>query len=176
LFAKSEDDLLPAAVALFRTLRQLEDRPDSDLTSAYSSFGLDLGANVLKTVTSATGSSELTPENQAMIGNLIADMPDGDLLFVVGYASRTGNPESNETLSSDRATAVAEYYSGMKRPGQMVQGTPSSNILEIRQHERAELFDGQPVAGWARKSYPSPADEWQTCFSRTVKGLIEFYG
>ncbi len=121
LFAKSEDDLLPAAVALFRTLRKLEDRPDSDLTTAYSSFGLDLGANVLKTVTFATGSSELTPENQEMIRNLIADMPDGDLLFVVGYASRTGNAESNQTLSSDRATAVAEFYSGSKRPGQLVQ-------------------------------------------------------
>lgn len=121
LFAKNENELLPAAVELFRVLRKLEDKPDSDLTTAYNGFGLDLGANVLQTVTFATGSSELTPANQELIRGLLADLPDGDLLFVVGYASRTGNPESNQTLSSDRATAVAEYYAGSKRPGQLVQ-------------------------------------------------------
>ena len=52
---------------------------------------------------------------------MVADIPDGDLILVVGYASRTGNPESNQLLSSDRATAVAEYFSGVKRPGQLVQ-------------------------------------------------------
>ena len=121
LFARSEDELLPAAVALVRTLRKLEDRPDSDLTTAYSKFGLELGANVLQTTTFATGSFALTPENQEMIRNLGNDVPDGDLLLVVGYSSRTGNPEKNQTLSSDRATAVAEHYSHTKRPGQLVQ-------------------------------------------------------
>jgi hypothetical protein len=55
-------------------------------------------------------------------------------------------------------------------------GTLSSNILKISQHEGAELFDGPPVAGRAREAYPQPADELQTHFSRTIKGLTEFYG
>ncbi len=121
LFARNEDELLPAAVELVRTLRKLEDKPDSDLTSAYSRIGMELGADVMQTVTFATGSYDLTTENQEIIRGLIEKMPDGDLLLVVGYASRTGNPEKNQTLSSDRATAVASFYSESKRPDQLVQ-------------------------------------------------------
>jgi len=121
LFANSENELLPAAVELFRNLRQLENRPDSDLTSAYSSLGVKLGANVLQTLTFASGSSSLTPEDEARIRNLVADIPDGDLVLVIGYASETGNVDNNRTLSSDRATAVAQLYTSAKRPGQFVQ-------------------------------------------------------
>lgn len=121
LFASSESELLPAAVKLFRSLRELEDRPDSDLTTAYSQFGTDLGANVLHTLKFATGSSELSPEDLDVIGQIVNDVPDGDLVLCVGYASETGNVYKNQTLSSDRATAAAECFSGMKRPGQLVQ-------------------------------------------------------
>jgi outer membrane protein OmpA-like peptidoglycan-associated protein len=121
LFARSENELLPAAVSLFRALRELEGHPDSDLTSAYSRLGVELGANVLQTLTFATGSSALNPSDEQMIHNLANELPDGDLLLVIGYASETGNVDSNQKLSSDRATAVAESYSAVKRPGQLVQ-------------------------------------------------------
>lgn len=121
LFAKSEDELLPAAVELFRSLRKLEKRPDSDLTTAYSNFGVSLGANVLQTLNFATGSSKLTPEDEEKIRSLVADIPDGDLVLCIGYASETGNVYSNQTLSSDRATAAAEWFSSVKRPAQSVQ-------------------------------------------------------
>lgn len=121
LFASSESELLPAAVALFRSLRELEGRSDSDITTSYSSLGVELGANVLHTLNFATGSSTLSPTDEEVIGKLGNDLPDGDLLFVVGYASETGNVDSNQRLSSDRATAAATFYSGVKRPGQLVQ-------------------------------------------------------
>jgi outer membrane protein OmpA-like peptidoglycan-associated protein len=121
LFASSENELLPAAVSLFRALRALEGRPDSDLTSAYSGLGVELGANVLHTLNFATGSSELTADVQDLIRGLTDEIPDGDLLLVIGYASETGNVEKNQTLSSERATAVAQAYSAIKRPGQLVQ-------------------------------------------------------
>jgi flagellar motor protein MotB len=121
LFARSENELLPAAVELFRQLRVLEGKSDSDISAAYSSFGVDLGANVLSKFTFATGSSALTPADQELIGNVLSEIPDGDLLLVIGYASETGNLDGNQKLSSDRATAVAEYYAGLKRPGQLVQ-------------------------------------------------------
>ncbi|MEX1048840.1 MAG: OmpA family protein [Akkermansiaceae bacterium] len=121
LFARSENELLPAAVALFRALRELEGHSDSDMTSAYSRLGVDLGANVLNTLTFATGSAELNPSDEQMIRSLADELPDGDLLLVIGYASETGNVENNQKLSSDRATAVAESYSAVKRPGQLVQ-------------------------------------------------------
>lgn len=121
LFASSENELLPAAVELFRNLRELEGRPDSELTTSYSSIGVKLGANVLKTLPFVTGSSNLSPEDSEAVKNMAAELPDGDLLLVIGYASETGNVDNNRKLSSDRATAVAALYSTVKRPAQLVQ-------------------------------------------------------
>lgn len=121
LFASSENELLPAAVELFRNLRQLEGKADSEISTAYSSLGVSLGANVLHTLNFATGSSALIPADEEKIRSLVSELPDGDLLFVVGYASETGNVDTNRTLSSDRATAAAQLFSSVKRPGQLVQ-------------------------------------------------------
>ncbi len=121
IFAKSENELLPAAVELFRTLRNLEGTKDSDNMTAYSEIGVKLGARVLRTLDFPTGSSELTPDDIQAIPGLVDQVEEGDLIFVVGYASTTGNPESNRVLSSDRATAAAQAVSTVKRPGQLVQ-------------------------------------------------------
>lgn len=122
LFAKSENELLPAAVELFRRLRTLEGLKDSDINIEYSKLGVDLGANVLHTLEYATGSSELSPEDMAQLDLIISEeVPDGDLTLIVGYASTTGDAMKNEKLSSERATAAAEYFAGRKRMGQKVQ-------------------------------------------------------
>ncbi len=122
LFASSETELLPTAVELFRRLRKLEGMKDSDLTTEYSKLGVELGANVLLTLNYATGSSELKAEDIAQLENIVAnEAPDGDLILIIGYASKTGDSVANQRLSSDRATKAAEYYSGRKRPGQIVQ-------------------------------------------------------
>lgn len=121
LFASSESELLPAAVELFRSLRLLEGKPDSEISTAYSSLGASLGANVLHTLSFATGSSALNPPDEELIRNLVSEVPDGDLVLAIGYASETGNEDSNRTLSSDRATAAAQLYSSIKRPTQLVQ-------------------------------------------------------
>jgi outer membrane protein OmpA-like peptidoglycan-associated protein len=121
LFARSENELLPAAVELFRSLRLLEGKPDSEIATAYSSLGVSLGANVLKTLNFATGSSTLTPADDQAVREMIADIPDGDLVLAIGYASETGNVDSNRTLSSDRATAAAQLITDLKRPEQLTQ-------------------------------------------------------
>jgi len=122
LFAESVDELLPAAVELFRRLRKLEGMNDSDLTTEYSKLGVDLGANVLHALDFATGSSELTEEDMRRLDLIIAEeVPDGDLALIIGYASETGNVDANQQLSSDRATNAAEYFAARKRPGQKVQ-------------------------------------------------------
>ena len=121
LFASSENELLPAAVELFRSLRQLENQPDSEISSAYSSLAVKLGANVLKTLNFATGSSTLVTADDEALRNLVAEIPDGDLILAIGYASETGNVDSNRTLSSDRATAAAQLISSVKRPEQLTQ-------------------------------------------------------
>lgn len=121
LFANSEAELLPAAVELFRTLRKLEDKPDSEIATAYSSLGVSLGANVLHTLNFATGSAGLNPADEDRIRAMVDEVPDGDLVLCVGYASETGDVDNNRTLSSDRATAAAELFSTVKRPQQLVQ-------------------------------------------------------
>ena len=121
LFASSENELLPAAVELFRSLRKLEGKPDAEINAEYSSLGVKLGANAVFKLNFATGSSELAPADQELIRNLVAEIPDGDLVLCIGYASETGNVDSNRTLSSDRATTAAELFSSVKRPTQLVQ-------------------------------------------------------
>jgi outer membrane protein OmpA-like peptidoglycan-associated protein len=121
LFASNENELLPAAVELFRSLRGLEGKPDSEISAAYSSLGVELGASVLHTLKFKTGSSELSPDDQETIRRMVDEIPDGDLLLAIGYASETGNVNVNRELSSDRATAAASYFVSLKRPGQLAQ-------------------------------------------------------
>lgn len=121
LFAANENQIMKEAIALFRALRTLEGKPDSEIMSAYSSFGKNLGAVVLKKCDFATGSSEIAPELRAGLMDTVSEVPDGAMIFVVGYASRTGNVDSNRTLSSDRATAVAQLLDSAKSPSQRVQ-------------------------------------------------------
>lgn len=121
LFAKNESELLPTAVELFRSLRLLENQPDSEISAAYSGFGVNLGANVVRKLTFPTGSSVPSPEDEAAIRALPGTLPDEGLILVVGYASETGNVDANQTLSSDRATAVAKTLDAAKLANQKVQ-------------------------------------------------------
>ncbi len=121
LFASSENELLPAAVELFRSLRTLENLPDSEITSAYSSLAVKLGADVMLNLNFATGSSVLSATDEASLRQQVGEVPDGDLILAIGYASETGNVDGNRVLSSDRATAAAQLVTSVKRPGQMTQ-------------------------------------------------------
>jgi outer membrane protein OmpA-like peptidoglycan-associated protein len=121
LFAGSESELLKDAVQLVRSLRELENKPDSEIATAYSQFGSKLGANVLDKIDFPTGVSDIVPELHDKIAHFPADAPDNALLLVVGYASETGNVDGNRTLSSERATAVARVLDQVKKPGQRVQ-------------------------------------------------------
>lgn len=143
LFASSERELLPAAVELFRKLRELEGHPESDLTSAYSQLGAQLEANVLHALTFATGSSELTAEDRSLVRRVVNEVPDGDLVLVIGYASTTGDVVANQRLSSDRATAVAMEFSEAKRPGQTVQAVylGQTDRFSERTPERNQLCE-----------------------------------
>ncbi len=143
LFARSEDELLPAAVELFRSLRQLEGKTDSEISTAYSSLGVKLGANVLHTLNFATGSSELPPLDDQKVRDFVAAIPDGDLLLAIGYASTTGNVNSNQTLSSDRATAAAQAITEVKRPEQFTQAVylGQTNRFSSRIPERNQLVE-----------------------------------
>ena len=57
----------------------MQGKSDSEIATAYSSLGVSLGANVLQTLNFATGSSELTPEDDKAIRTSWQSIPDGDL-------------------------------------------------------------------------------------------------
>ena len=143
LFARSEDELLPAAVELFRSLRQLEGKSDSEISTAYSSLGVKLGANVLHTLNFTTGSSVLPTLDDQKVRDFVAAIPDGDLLLAIGYASTTGNVNSNQTLSSDRATAAAQAITEVKRPEQFTQAVylGQTNRFSSRIPERNQIVE-----------------------------------
>lgn len=121
LFANSENELLPAAIQLVRALRKLENKSEAEISAEYANLGVGVGASVLHMLAFDTGSANLTAPDQDRIRSIVADVPDGDLVLCIGYASETGNVDGNRELSSARATAAAELYSSLKRPGQLVQ-------------------------------------------------------
>lgn len=121
LFAASENELLPNAVALFRGLRELENHSDSEILAAYTGFTQTFGAAVVSNVNFPTGSSTPSPADDEALRAKVRQEPDDGLLLVVGYASETGNVDDNRTLSSNRATAVANSLDAAKLPGQKVQ-------------------------------------------------------
>ena len=84
LFAGSESELLKDAVQLVRSLRELENKPDSEIATAYSQFGSKLGANVLDKIDFPTGVSDIAPELNEKIAGFPASAPDNALLLVVG--------------------------------------------------------------------------------------------
>ena len=143
LFASSENELLPAAVELFRSLRTLESLPDSEITSAYSSLAVKLGADVMINLSFATGSSALSASDEASLKQKVDEVPDGDLILAIGYASETGNVEANQTLSSDRATASAQLVTSVKRPGQQTQAVylGQTDRFSSRIPERNQLVE-----------------------------------
>lgn len=121
LFAGTEAQIMKEAIALFRALRELEGKSDSEISSAYSQFGSRLNATVLKTCNFETGSATVPDELAQTILDLPNEIPEGAMIFVVGYASETGNVDSNRQLSSERATNVAQILDASKRAGQNVQ-------------------------------------------------------
>ena len=121
LFAGTESELFSEAVELFRNLRELENKPDSEISQAYSQYGVKMGASVYGRLEFPTGSSDLAPADVQRVEGFPAEAPDNALIIVVGYASETGNVDANRVLSSDRATAVARILDASKKPGQRVQ-------------------------------------------------------
>ena len=151
LFAANENELLKEALALVRALRKLQGATPQELSAAYSEFGAELGANVLHICKFATGSSEVSAELQSNLANLPNDAPENSLLLVVGYASETGNVDSNRILSSDRATAVAQELDTLKRVGQQVQAVYLGQTKRFGkdsplENQRVEVWQVVPVA------------------------------
>lgn len=120
LFVENANSLPENAQRLFRELERLEDYSPSQLANKYASLETNLFARPLRSINFATGSSQLTPEKIGIIQNDLRQAHPGAFLLVVGYASTIGDANSNRTLSSERATAVASQVNTDKKGTQQV--------------------------------------------------------
>lgn len=121
LFIKSHEQLPAKASALFKQLQTLEGKKPDQLAAAYTVIKTTLKADNLRQVKFATGSSLVNFTDQANIRNTLGTTEANDYFLVVGYASKTGDAASNETLSANRATAVASIVNMLKQEGQDVR-------------------------------------------------------
>ena len=122
LFVERGQDLPAIAAKLYERLKTLDNLSGEALTNAYQQIELDLGARIVHLQTFATGSAKITMDREKMIkaATTIKSKPNSFFL-VVGYASKTGNKQSNYELSRKRATTTASVINSLKRDGQAVK-------------------------------------------------------
>lgn len=121
LFVKSYTTLPENAQALYGELNKLEGYSEEKLRREYTRIATELNAENLQQVKFATGSSILNFTDQTKIKAKLDTTDRSDYFLVVGYASKTGDASSNETLSAKRATAVASVVNQLKKQGQDVR-------------------------------------------------------
>jgi len=121
LYVEDSANLAPVASALFAELQQLEGSTPEELRAAYAKIGQTVNARRVELVAFASGSSQVDVGRYGKITQEVASANDKSFFLVVGYASETGDPTSNRSLSARRATTVASIANSSKRPGQRVQ-------------------------------------------------------
>ncbi len=145
LFVKSQD-LLPAkARLLYAELDILGDVNDVKLLAAYSKIQVALDAENLHQVKFAEGSSLLSFTDQATIQNKLAVTANTDYFLVVGYDSTTGDTVGNETLSANRAAAVASVVNQLKKQGQDVKAV---FLGQTKRFSATKVSDNQLCEIW----------------------------
>lgn len=121
LFVKSYDQLPLDAQSVFNELRTLENNSPTELAQAYGRIRDRHNAENIQQVKFGTGSSQMDFTQQSSLKNKMLSTSETDYFLVVGYASTSGDAQSNETLSANRATGVASLVNQIKKAGQDVR-------------------------------------------------------
>jgi outer membrane protein OmpA-like peptidoglycan-associated protein len=126
----------PYAANVVRSDGRLEGRQLSE-RGVSESFGPTLAALPARATTFLlyflTGRDELTPESNADLDRILADMkrrPVPDIV-VTGHTDTVGSNESNDRLSMQRAERVKQFLTGI--------GIPSDRIVTAGRGERELL-------------------------------------
>lgn len=117
----TKEDLSPKAVALYRGLKAIEDEDHRRRREIYDTFAQQLKAEVQESISFKTGSAAIAREHETHLKAVTSDAPANSFFLVVGYASPSGDSQTNEELSSKRATRVASMVNYLKKEGQAVQ-------------------------------------------------------
>ncbi len=121
LFVKSSDQLPMEAQTVYNELKTLENRSPTELAEAYAHIGIEHKAENMQRVKFETGSALMDFKQQSLLKNKMLASEESDYFLVVGYASTSGDAINNETLSANRATAVASMVNQLKKSGQDVR-------------------------------------------------------
>ena len=119
LFVDKVDQLPPAAKALYVELSKLETISGEKLQAEYVRINQELKARVVDTISFQTGSDRIDHDRVESIRRSLQNSGEGSYFLAVGYASKTGNFDSNRALSSDRATTVASVTLHNKKESQV---------------------------------------------------------
>lgn len=114
LYAKSSEELRPEAALLYAELEKLEDLTPEQLELAYTRISQEHNAHMVRSVPFKTSSSDVGWNTLTQIKDTISTAPKDSFFLIVGYASQTGNLESNETLSAKRSVTIASVVKHLK--------------------------------------------------------------
>lgn len=114
LYAKSSEELRPEAARLYAELEKLEGLTPEQVKSAYCRISLEHNAHMVRSVPFKTSSSDVGWTTLTQIKDTISTAPKDSFFLVVGYASKTGSHESNETLSAKRSVTIASIVKHLK--------------------------------------------------------------
>ena len=142
VFADSQEDLAPSAKSLIAQLDNHQGNSPEALAQLYSSLNGKLSAQPILSVQFPSGSSTVSNEYKAQISELLKSSGANSYFVAVGYADSSGSASQNKSLSSKRATNVAQVIKPSLSKNQFTQafylgqterfGAPENNrIVEI---------------------------------------------
>ncbi|MGJ8671772.1 hypothetical protein [Rubritalea sp.] len=114
LYAKSAEELRPEAARLYADLEKLEGLTPDQLEAAYMKISIDHNAHMIRSVRFKTGSSDVSWKDLTSIKDTITTAKKDSFFLVVGYASTTGNADSNKILSAKRSVTIASIVKHLK--------------------------------------------------------------
>ena len=121
LFVDKADSLPTAAKALYAQLAKYETISGAELQNEYQKLDTTLRARVVDTIAFETGSARINLDKVEEVRRAVQASGQNSFFLVVGYASKTGNFETNRSLSADRATTIASVVDHHRLDTQAVQ-------------------------------------------------------
>lgn len=121
LFVDSADKLPAAAKALFVRLAEFETLEGAELAAEYAKVNTELRARVVDTIDFQTGSSRINLDKAQETRLAVQASGENSFFLIVGYASKTGDFQTNQKLSAERATTIASVVDFNKKSTQNVQ-------------------------------------------------------
>ncbi|MDE0825507.1 MAG: hypothetical protein OSA48_01725 [Akkermansiaceae bacterium] len=148
LFVDSADKLPAAAKALFVRLAELETLNGPELAAEYAKIGTQLKARVLDTIDFQSGSSRINLDKAQETRLTVQASGEKSFFLIVGYASKTGDFQTNQKLSAERATTIASVVDFNKKSTQNVQAvflsqTDRFSPTDVQKNHICEIWEIQ---------------------------------